>query len=426
MVTRLQPLNLEVFTGGLNLRADAFQLQENESPEMLNVDVDPVGGVRSRRSWGEWNGTAVGAATWAPTRLHVFEQASGDRDVLLVNDGDVYTAPSSGAFTQLSDDVPGTVPASADVHGADFSDWGDEVFIACGKTEQARKWTGTGDATVLTASGPTYQDDYTAPTGGYFPACDFVTTYQGYMVAASTIEDGVTYPNRVRLSHPNSAEDWSSTDYLDIEAGGARITGIAAFSDHIVVFKTNSVWAIYGYDADSFVPVNITMALGAIHRNAIAVASNAVFFYGHPDGVHTYEPGNGVFEISTQLRPIIDSGELNAAALDNVFVGYLNRRVWVSVPYEQDAVASDARSTFVLDPALGAWTLYTDANGDALGPFATGGVQGDGALMLAAHRVNQRVMEVENGEDALDTLNQVRSEERRVGKECRYGGSPDH
>jgi hypothetical protein len=36
------------FTGGLNYRADPFQLHENESPDMLNVDLDPRGGISMR------------------------------------------------------------------------------------------------------------------------------------------------------------------------------------------------------------------------------------------------------------------------------------------------------------------------------------------------------------------------------------------
>ena len=36
------------FTGGLNFRADQFNLGGNESPAMLNVEVDPRGGIRRR------------------------------------------------------------------------------------------------------------------------------------------------------------------------------------------------------------------------------------------------------------------------------------------------------------------------------------------------------------------------------------------
>ena len=39
------------FTGGINFRADQFQLANNESPGMLNVEIDPRGGVFSRAGY---------------------------------------------------------------------------------------------------------------------------------------------------------------------------------------------------------------------------------------------------------------------------------------------------------------------------------------------------------------------------------------
>lgn len=400
MTTAIRPLNIVDLTGGLNLRADAFQLKDNESPEMRNVDVDPRGGVRSRRGWTRWNGTAE--STWSPQRLHVWDQPDGSRDVLVVNNGAIRTG-ASGTLAGLSDAIGAVDPAAA-IHGADFADWAEKLYIACGKTKAARSWVGSGNAVKLTASGPTWQDDYTNPTTLYFPSCDYVTTYQGYMVAASTTENSVAYPNRVRFSHPNNPENWASLDYIDIKGGGAYITGIVAFSDHVVVFKTNSVWAIYGNDRDSFTPVNITMAIGAIHRNAIALSDQAAYFYSHPNGVHKYTPGDGIKEVSSSLRPIIDSGELNPAQINKMFMGFLNRRVWWSVPYERAVTATDCRSTFVYDVSLDAWTLYNDANGDGLGPFATGGNQGNNALLLAAHRTLGYLLNVDYRYDALDTI----------------------
>ncbi|MEE8307116.1 MAG: hypothetical protein V3R81_07610, partial [Gammaproteobacteria bacterium] len=47
------------FTGGLNLRADQFNLTENESPALLNVEVDPRGGVRRRDAVTKINSTAL-------------------------------------------------------------------------------------------------------------------------------------------------------------------------------------------------------------------------------------------------------------------------------------------------------------------------------------------------------------------------------
>jgi hypothetical protein len=146
------------------------------------------------------------------------------------------------------------------------------------------------------------------------------------------------------------------------------------------------------------------MAVGAVHRNAICVSDTSAYFYSHPNGIHEYKPGEGVREISAQLRPIIDSGQLNKDALSKMYLGFLNRRLWWGCPYDINVTATDTRSVFVYDPSLGAWTLYTDADGDGLGPFATGGNQGDGALLLAAHRVHSYVLAVEASAIAIDTI----------------------
>ena len=52
---------LESFTGGLNLRTDQFNLAENESPDLLNVLVDPRGGIRQRDGVDRRNTTALGS-----------------------------------------------------------------------------------------------------------------------------------------------------------------------------------------------------------------------------------------------------------------------------------------------------------------------------------------------------------------------------
>ena len=60
---------LESFAGGLNLRADQFDLAKNESPDMMNVSVDPRGGVAMRSGIDRRNSTALSAdvkGIWLP------------------------------------------------------------------------------------------------------------------------------------------------------------------------------------------------------------------------------------------------------------------------------------------------------------------------------------------------------------------------
>ena len=65
VMSRLLTDRYDDFTGGLNLRADQFQLAKNESPDMLNVEIDPRGGVFSRGGMHRLNTTAVNG-TWGP------------------------------------------------------------------------------------------------------------------------------------------------------------------------------------------------------------------------------------------------------------------------------------------------------------------------------------------------------------------------
>ena len=55
MTGQLQPIDLVDWTGGLNLRRSDFNLAQNESPAMLNVEIDPRRGFTSRRGWVRWN-----------------------------------------------------------------------------------------------------------------------------------------------------------------------------------------------------------------------------------------------------------------------------------------------------------------------------------------------------------------------------------
>ena len=61
---------LESFTGGLNFRTDQFNLEENESPDLLNVLVDPRGGIRMRDGVDRRNTTALSADVQGIWALH--------------------------------------------------------------------------------------------------------------------------------------------------------------------------------------------------------------------------------------------------------------------------------------------------------------------------------------------------------------------
>ncbi len=357
MNTRLQKIDLESFTGGLNLRRSDFQLADTESPAMLNVEVDPRGGVATRRGWRRWLGTdvAVVPASWDPRHASVHSKSDGTFEVYVANGATVWAGNDSG--------FPDTgIPCSATPHLADFAPWGDKMYIAAGINETNSYVRDGVVATPLIA--PTgeadnnWNDDYTIPVGGVMPRAEYVTTHSGYSFVAYTNEDQ-TFPNRLRWSHPNDPEDWAYLDKIDINIGGGRITGLMSFRDHLLIFKTDSMWALYGYNTDSWQLIKVSLSIGAPSPAAITRSETAVFFYGSADrsGIYAYAGGEPI-NIDEKLRTMLE----RITRFDDVFVGWVGHRLWVSIP---DISTNRPSQAYIFDPEIGegAWVRHQAAIG---------------------------------------------------------------
>jgi len=385
----LRSIRVDDFTGGLNLDSNSFQLEKNQSGDLLNVDLNPKGGVSSRWGFSRINTSAAGgfsAGTFYPDRLSKWNSSAGSWIMLATNDG-VYHS-TGGNFTSLS-------KTTNNEFGASFASWDREddsfLYIARGAGYQVTRWNGT-TATDLTASGGVagvteWQNDLTAPTGTHAPKSEHIATHADRLWVAGTTEGASTYPNRVRFSHPLFAESWRQDDYIDVAGGGSKITAIVPFGGHLLVFKNRSVWAIYGYSEDTFQLVELTSRIGAISPNAVAVADRGVYFFSNPDGMFFYD-GRGFTDVFRNLRPLGIGSEINETASNAITVGWANRRVYLSLPSGDDTVdaatyddstlsydnssrkfdgqtqAVRATTSFVYDPEVGrgAWTAYKTAD----------------------------------------------------------------
>ena len=229
MVNRLKPLNQFDFTGGINLRPETFQLAENELPVLLNMEVDPRGGLNVRKGWKATTVTPVTGAAWDPRNGYAHIKSNGDRLVLVANretppSGRVYGRLNNANFAPL-----GTITASAQPHLADFASWDDNVWIV-GGNNAAATWDGLTVTPLVASGGANWQDDYTTPgTGKNAPSADLIAQHAGYMFVAGTTEGAVPYPNRIRWSHSNNPYAWAADDYIDLSEGGQRITAMVPY-----------------------------------------------------------------------------------------------------------------------------------------------------------------------------------------------------
>lgn len=370
MVNRLDPVNLLDFSGGLNLRRDQFQLAPNESPEMENISIDPLGGIYTRKGWERWNGPDIvdpTVTTWDPRRAFLAQHSDGNNVVYIANGTKVYWAlsPIGATFIDLG------ITIGAQPHLADFATYGDDTYIACGKSNRTVRRHLAAAPVLLTESGAgNWNNDYSNPVRGFAPKAELIEAHAGYMFVANIIEDGTTYPNRIRWSHPTSPEDWAQADFIDISIGGSKITALLSFEDHLLIFKGDSVWALYGYNSDSWQLVQKSSTVGAYSTQSVTRSETAAFFFSASDrgGIYAYG-GERAMEISEQLRYALEM--LSAPHL--VWVGWIARKLWVTLPWTYTGVTDDNSAVFVFDPSVGdgAWTYYT-CNSGGLGPIVGG------------------------------------------------------
>jgi hypothetical protein len=404
-MAQLRVIRQDDFTGGLNLRADQFQLAPNESPKMLNVEIDPRGGVFSRGAMRRINTSPV-TANWKPKSLSQFSGTSNN--YIMLGTGKSGATPG-GVFYSTGSNFSNLLISVDSDSGPSFAPWGDTVYIAAGFTT-SYKWNGT-IKTALTSNGPVWQNSYTAPTGGYFPSAKHVVTHAGKVFVANTKEDGVEHPNRIRWSHPNSPENWAELDRIDINDGGSEIRAIVVYGGHLVVFKPEGVFAVFGYDSDTFQVVEISRTVGIPSSTAVVSTERGVYFFSYPGGLMLYN-GERVIDLFEPIRPAIVNDDINADTINEVYVNYINRRVWVSVPYSETEDPTFPTAVFVYDPSVsqrGAWLMFSTADGRGVSGGCTF-IQKDGTTQhVAAHPTTPSVLQVDNYTTPYDNISGTES-----------------
>ena len=371
------------FTGGLNFRADQFQLASDESPFIKNIEIDPRGGVFSRAGYKMKNSTVITATNWTPKSLFNFQ---GDTAVIMLSTAYNSTGPvygkvfkSTGSnFSQLN--ISGQDINVINPNGASFTAWDTTLYISVGNAANqgtpssvysSFKWS-SGDtyATTLTASGPTWQP-YELPVGGYFPKANICKVHANKMFVANTYENGVHYPNRLRWSHEDRPEDWYDDDYIDINAGGDGIRGVAIVDGQMLIFKPKAVYLLMGYDADNFQLVEISTIHGIDYPQQACEGDGGVYFFDYPKGLYFYNR-NGIQDIFNRLKPILVNNRVNSAYLDTITTSFINNRLWLSMPYRvspNDTMPTFPTVNFVFDQSIGefgAYTMFQSANGYGL------------------------------------------------------------
>ena len=146
-MSRLETVALKDFTGGLNYRADAYQLADNESPDMLNVDIDPRGGFSQRNGIKDYNASAIGSIAGGSFDPHrVFAWDGNTRQLFVAANNKVFWTETD-AFADM-----GVTTDSVD--GAEFGAWSNSgtsyIYGSAGASNDCFRWDGTGASQMET------------------------------------------------------------------------------------------------------------------------------------------------------------------------------------------------------------------------------------------------------------------------------------
>jgi len=386
------------FTGGLYLDADAFVLPPNATPDCLNVDIDGRGGFYLRRGVKQYKSVALGAAVHS---ILPYTLSTGTSQVVVGAGTGLYKW-TGAAWSAIFSGAGFVGP----YRSATFKD---RLYV-CSGNNSVQRWDGTTNTAVPDSAGVGgYNDNIAAPTAvastGHFPKAEVLATYQNVVFAANITEDTTAYPCRIRWSHPGYAEDWMSYHYIDIEPeDGDEITALVPMQDRLIVFKHNSIHAIYGNPPESFTVTPIARDVGATSQEAVAPTDLGVYFWHESTGLHQLvsdpQKGTRTTWVWEPLWPAIVDGSISAGNLDAVQVGWLNRRIWVGVPWES---GTSRDRTFVFDPFIGkkgAWTAYDLA----VGPFLNFTPPSGAATPIAASTSSNFLVTVDTFDQFYDDI----------------------
>lgn len=342
---------LQDFSGGLNLRSDQFNLAPSESPGMLNVDVDPRGGIKMRLGVSLRNGTALnqnvsGLAQFTP---------DGGTARVICSHGTSVAESATGNFTALS--------------GVSVTN-GDRLY---GQTTNSKFYGVSGTSSSFVYDGTTASNLASNVDGssGNYPIAQYTCHWNNHAWVAHTTESGTAHASRVRWSKMDDPESWREFDYVDVNVGerGDELSGLVPFADRMLVFKTNSVHALYGYSTESFQLVALTQDVGSVSASSPVSTPYGVYFWYDRQGVWVYD-GQQFVWVFEKLQPAIDDGRLQFGTPPQL--AWFKNRLYVSVDWDETGGSNPKRRVLIYDPTLGAtgaWTM-TDIDANVMLAFA--------------------------------------------------------
>lgn len=344
------------FRGGLNLSDDLFKLGENESPDMLNMDVDARGGL-SLRGGMVARSEQLDIENYSGSGVGRFLTADGETaEVVFAMGRDLSSFGAVGLSAQSVDGLVNVVVGPAvdlvnpqgDTDVA-FVQFNDVVYQISQRFNLATFVldvpSGVVARTISAFGGLPWG------TGGFVPRGTTGAVFDNRLWVGNTEEDGDRFRNRIRFSEDSEAR-FEEDNFIDIDVGedGDRITALVVHGEILIVFKQRSMYAVIPVD-DEFLyqVVPISSSVGVRSNEAATSTPFGLMFWDGRAGLHVWSE-NEPTPVSDRIVQAIHERRIPYDG--DVAVSWVKDRIWCSVEFDS------RREVFLFDPELGAWMRY--------------------------------------------------------------------
>lgn len=336
--------------GGLNLASDPEEVGATSAVDLLNVDLDDRGRVRTRDGYNN-----LTASAWSDRleSLSFFYKINGDK-FILSNDDTRYIA-----FDEAGVLVASVAPPTALVTQVDYARFGgpsaEVVYVV--------SLDMGGAATTQKFNGTTWANAGGVSLGGLPPYLIEIQSTDNRLVGVFAASNY----SRVGFSDPGVPETFTATSTVDLTPGdGEKINALVGWRELVFVFKESKFFVFTGNSTGStglplFNYRPVAAGVGAVAIGAAVGTPRGVYFFDRR-GIYL-TTGDTPTLVSRAIDPIFrggsnalfQGGELNHAARAKVRLVWHDERLYVAYP--------SGSSTFndrmlVYDPETLTWVLW--------------------------------------------------------------------
>jgi len=302
------PFSFIKIGGGLNDTGGPFDLSDNESPDLENIDYDKFGSIMPRYGYEVLNTTAI-TTTNPSLGLYYLRVplTSGSAYNTAIYNTDLYSATlwvtnSDKTITVALDKV--YKMDALDGTWVDITQTGPKLSTAgelqCDFTTFNSKLLFTNDTDIpkqwdLTTNLTNSISNMSVVTG--LSQARLIANFQNYCLMANCVVSGNDCPTRIYYSSFKDETSWDAADYLEVGFNdGQEITGFKVLGDKLIVYKTKSIWYIvFTGNADiPFLLFKTNSSIGCVAPFSIQEVDKGHIFLSwdglwYFDGINSYK-----------------------------------------------------------------------------------------------------------------------------------------